>query len=852
MKMHKLLYELNLDKKRCVYCKIENPNNLVKCSKCQYFFCNNISDGCKYSHIIYHMKKSGHSNILTNPFNSSIKCKLCENLNIFELIIDNNEIYCLKCIKKSNKESFIHLVQDNIRIDPKIVPLSVDKKEIELINNISNKQIKTIENKISELNDVNEISIPKISLKYSNLETYYQTYKSLIIVEREYYKKLCENKQEIPVYLEFFKDDYSIQAKLSVAKKYKNEINFSIGNHLEFNFNNFTYECVILQNDIYKNIIIVYFKNLENMLPNGEYYIKEKINLTSFNRMLEGLDDFCFNNDKYEYTSRRIKNIILGKKKGSKKNEIEIPIDLNINNFPKLNESQIKALKHALKYPFTLIQGPPGTGKTTLITILGYHLFNLKKKDKKILICAPSNIAADNIANEFEKIKKFENYLRICSKNWEEKTTVKNCFHKLLEESNNDEFIDLHEKIKIFGYLKGKDYIKYIELLEKEEMKILSKDLIIITTCNSSYNWRLKNEYFSYIIIDESTQTTEPEALLPILHGSEHVVLIGDKCQLGPVIFNKKCIDNGLNISIFERLSNNLDVLILNLQYRMHPFLMKFPSKTFYNNQISSGINNSDREDDRIINFWPNFEKPSIFVNVSSNKEYLSERGTSYINEPEALLVKEFIDYFIKKKIKNKNIGVITPYIGQRNYLIDIIDNPSIEIQTVDAFQGREKDYIILSTVRSNKFGNNGFLNDQRRLNVILTRAKYGIIIIGDANCLNKEKNIWQNLIKYYKENRILVFKEKNKMEFYDCKDFNTNQNDESFENFKYNNEGKINYDYNLIYKYIKYNKSYDEFKEKLNEKIKNNNNYYNNNYYNNNYYNNNNYDNNYYNNYNY
>ena len=67
-----LLYELNLDKKRCVYCKIENPNNLVKCSKCQYFFCNNISNGCKYSHIIYHMKKSGHSNILTNPFNPDV------------------------------------------------------------------------------------------------------------------------------------------------------------------------------------------------------------------------------------------------------------------------------------------------------------------------------------------------------------------------------------------------------------------------------------------------------------------------------------------------------------------------------------------------------------------------------------------------------------------------------------------------------------------------------------------------------------------------------------------------------------------------------------------------------------
>ena len=172
-----------------------------------------------------------------------------------------------------------------------------------------------------------------------------------------------------------------------------------------------------------------------------------------------------------------------------------------------------------------------------------------------------------------------------------------------------------------------------------------------------------------------------------------------------------------MNVSLFERLSDNLDVLILNLQYRMHPFLMNFPSKTFYNNKISSGIKNSDREDNKIINLWPNFEKPSIFVNLSSNREYLSERGTSYINVPEALLVKEFIAYFIKKRINKKNIGIITPYIGQKNYLIEIIDDPSIEIQTVDAFQGREKDYIILSTVRSNNMGNIGFLKDQRSIN---------------------------------------------------------------------------------------------------------------------------------------
>ena len=822
-----LIYELNSDNK-CVYCHIENHNNLVKCEICQYFFCNNISDGCKYSHIVYHLKKSGHSIISKNPFNSIIKCKICENFNIFELIIDNNELFCLECIKKNNKESFNHLVQDNIRIDPHIVPLSVEKKDIKLINNVSRKEIKAIENQLSELNNVNEISIPKISQNYSNLDKYYQTYKSLIIVEREYYKKLCENKQEIPVYFEFFKNDYSVKAEMSVPKKYKNDLNLSISNHLEFEFKNVLYECVILKNDNFTNTIIVYFKYLKNLLPDGYYKIKEKINLTSFNRMLEGLDDFCFNNEQYEFTTKKISNIILGKKKKIKKNKIEIPNDFNIKNFPKLNESQINSLKHALSYPFSLIQGPPGTGKTTLISILGYHLFNLKKKDEKILICAPSNIAADNIANEFEKIKDFKNYIRICSKNWEEKTTVKNCFHKLIEQSNNDEFIDLYEKIKILGYLKGKEYIRYLELLEKEEMKILSKDLIIISTCNSSYNWRLKNEYFSYIIIDESTQTTEPEALLPILHGSEHVVLIGDKCQLGPVIFNKKCIDNGLNISLLERLSNNIDVLILNLQYRMHPFLMNFPSKTFYNNKISSGIKNSDREDIKIMNLWPNFEKPSIFVNLSSNKEYLSERGTSYINVPEALLVKEFITYFIKKRIKKKNIGIITPYKGQKNYLIDIIDDPSIEIQTVDAFQGREKDYIILSTVRSNNMGNIGFLKDQRRLNVILTRAKYGIIIIGDANCLNKEKNIWQNLISYYKDNRILVYKEKNKMEFYECKDFNTNQNNESFENFNYNTEKKLNYDYNLIYEYVNYNKSYDEFKENFNDNYYyNDNNYY-------------------------
>ncbi|KZS88332.1 hypothetical protein SISNIDRAFT_262680 [Sistotremastrum niveocremeum HHB9708] len=235
--------------------------------------------------------------------------------------------------------------------------------------------------------------------------------------------------------------------------------------------------------------------------------------------------------------------------------------------------------------------------------------------------------------------------------------------------------------------------------------------------------------------------------------------------QLGPVIMNKKAARAGLTQSLFERLVvlGNRPIR-LQVQYRMHPCLSEFPSNMFYEGTLQNGVTAPERLRKNVDFPWPVPDTPMFFYQ-NLGQEEISSSGTSFLNRTEASNVEKIITKFFKAGVNPGQIGVVTPYEGQRSYIVNYMQfsgslkkdlYKEIEVASVDAFQGREKDYIILSCVRSNEHQGIGFLNDPRRLNVALTRAKYGVVILGNPKVLSKHP-LWHELLTHYKAKNCLV-----------------------------------------------------------------------------------------------
>uniref|UniRef100_A0A8B9HPA5 ATP-dependent helicase RENT1 n=1 Tax=Astyanax mexicanus TaxID=7994 RepID=A0A8B9HPA5_ASTMX len=243
------------------------------------------------------------------------------------------------------------------------------------------------------------------------------------------------------------------------------------------------------------------------------------------------------------------------------------------------------------------------------------------------------------------------------------------------------------------------------------------------------------------------------------------LILVGDHCQLGPVVMCKKAAKAGLSQSLFERLVVlGIRPIRLQVQYRMHPALSAFPSNIFYEGSLQNGVTAADRIKKGFDFQWPQPDKPMFFY-VTQGQEEIASSGTSYLNRTEAANVEKITTRLLKAGAKPDQIGIITPYEGQRSYLVQYMQfsgslhtklYQEVEIASVDAFQGREKDFIILSCVRANEHQGIGFLNDPRRLNVALTRARYGVIIVGNPKALSKQP-LWNHLLNYYKEQKVLV-----------------------------------------------------------------------------------------------
>ena len=491
-----------------------------------------------------------------------------------------------------------------------------------------------------------------------------------------------------------------------------------------------------------------------------------------------------------------------------------------IPHLPELNPSQLEAVKAVVASPLSLIQGPPGTGKTVTSSSIVYHLSQLG--NGPILVCAPSNVAVDHLTERIDRTGL--RVVRIAAKSREAVPSpvdhltlhqqVRQLLHDLLlypsanaiaGDASASSAVSRGAKSKgpvapggykltlaklqklrdDHGELSPSDEKKYQTFKRQLEVEILKTAQVICTTCVGAGDSRLNHFTFKSVLIDESTQSTEPECLIPIVRGAQQVVLVGDHCQLGPVIMSRQAGVAGLSQSLFERLIRlGVKPIRLNIQYRMHPCLSEWPSNIFYEGSLQNGVTTKQRAAPRDFKFpWPDSACPMFFY-ASMGQEEISASATSYLNRAEATLCEKLLAALLRSGVKPAQIGVITPYEGQRAHLVSNLKRnlaqdvaEALEVASVDSFQGREKDYIIFSCVRSNESGetnnqfesrgwssqnmnrpqaNIGFLSDPRRLNVALTRARYGLILIGNPRLLAKQP-LWHNLLLHFSNQGCLV-----------------------------------------------------------------------------------------------
>lgn len=484
---------------------------------------------------------------------------------------------------------------------------------------------------------------------------------------------------------------------------------------------------------------------------------------TSFDRMQAAMKAFALDETS---VSGYIYHLLLGHEVEPQVLRTVVPKRLTAPNLPGLNHSQESAVRAVLQRPLSLIQGPPGTGKTVTSATIVYHM--AQQNQGQVIVCAPSNVAVDQLAEKIEQTGL--KVVRIAAKSREavlspvEHLTL----HYQVAHLDSPEHAEL-AKLQMLkdelGELSSNDERKYRALKRATEKEILQSADVICTTAVGAGDPRLANFRFRQVLMDESTQATEPECLIPIIMGAKQVVMVGDHCQLGPVVTCKKAARAGLGQSLFERLILlGVQPIRLQVQYRMHPCLSEFPSNNFYEGALQNGVAAAERLMPHVNFPWPVASKPMMFWSMTGLEE-ISASGTSYLNRTEAAAVEKLVTHFLKAGVSPEDIGVVTPYEGQRAYVVQHMTRAGmlrqklyaeIQVASVDSFQGREKDFIILSCVRSNEKAGIGFLNDPRRLNVAMTRARSGLIILGNPKVLSKQP-LFHDLLQHFRLNEALV-----------------------------------------------------------------------------------------------
>ncbi|CDJ52087.1 hypothetical protein EBH_0002750 [Eimeria brunetti] len=415
-----------------------------------------------------------------------------------------------------------------------------------------------------------------------------------------------------------------------------------------------------------------------------------------------------------------------------------------------LNEAQRQATISAMTNRLTLVQGPPGTGKTHVACAI-IDAWQRINPTKKILAVADSNVAADNLMEGLSN--RGIRSVRVGSGSESD----------LKEESIQDlpRYRDLlRMRDKNSGEARSLRMLLVREAVRKYN--------VIIATCVGSGHEMFDDVTFERVIIDECAQSIEPSNLIPLGHGCRSVVLIGDHKQLPPTIVSREASDGGLGVSLLERFvgSGIAPIHLLNEQRRMHPSIAHFPNMQFYQGKIfSRDVDDCNRPP--VVGFlWPSQHSRVCLIDISAGLANMEQSlGTSKYSLVEIDPILAILRSVLQcGTIRPSEIGILTPYDAQkariRSALNDSFDKTlcyHIDVDSVDGFQGKEKDLIIFSAVRSNPRGEIGFLKDARRLNVMLTRARRGLLVVGDQLSLWADTVNWRPWISWVGSQRSII-----------------------------------------------------------------------------------------------
>lgn len=465
-----------------------------------------------------------------------------------------------------------------------------------------------------------------------------------------------------------------------------------------------------------------------------------------------------------------LRDILLGKIATSIQEHI-------VADHPKhLNESQQKALQHIISCnDVGIIHGPPGTGKTTTLV---QAIAQTVKTQQQVLVCTPSNASIDLLV---EKLSEFGlNVVRIGHPaRVTEQTLSKTLDAKIAAHPNFKELRMMRKKMEQLRNQASK-YKRNFGYKEKEERRflrqeanalkadadvlefhiindILHKSDVITCTLVGASHPTLRGKKYKTVFVDEAAQALEPACWIPICR-AERVIFAGDHFQLPPTIKSREAANNGLAETLFEKCIKRHPeaASMLQVQYRMHEDIMGFPSKYFYDDQLIA--------DPTIKNHQLPNQSPMRFIDTAGcgYNETLDPETLSKYNEDEARLLIHSLEQLVDQIGLQEwihagySIGIITPYSAQVAILLGLAEETPqlneiaslISINTVDAFQGQERDVIAISLVRSNDSGEIGFLNDIRRTNVAITRARKKVIIIGDSSTLYANP-FYNELVEY-------------------------------------------------------------------------------------------------------
>lgn len=439
-------------------------------------------------------------------------------------------------------------------------------------------------------------------------------------------------------------------------------------------------------------------------------------------------------------------------------------------HFPWLNTSQEEAVNKVLwAKDVAVVHGPPGTGKTTTLVEAIYETLH---RENQVLVCAQSNMAVDWISEKLVDrgihVLRIGNPTRVNDKmlsftyerrfeahpDYPQLWSIRKAIRELHQQRRKGGSDNLHQKINAL-----KDRATELEI--RINTTLFNEARVVACTLTGSAHRVMMGMKFGTLFIDEAAQALEPACWIAIQR-ADRVILAGDHCQLPPTV---KCIEaarGGLAHTLMQTIVKRKPeaVSLLKVQYRMNEEIMRFSSDWFYGGNLQAAPEVKYRG---ILDY----DTPMMWINtegIDSQEEFVGETF-GRINKTEALLTIEQLQTYItrigKHRILDERIdfGIISPYKAQVQYLRQLLRrNPFfkpflhlISINTVDGFQGQERDVIVISLVRANNEGQIGFLNDLRRMNVAITRARMKLIILGDAATLTHHpfyKKLYNHIVE--------------------------------------------------------------------------------------------------------